>query len=94
MIEIQNHRAGFIISGSGIRLNGFGTGRIDGNGDVWYDEDKGTSTEGRPMVCLPENRFSNLIWKAIRVMEYYRFVLRQLLHHAISVLVLEYNEWD
>jgi galacturan 1,4-alpha-galacturonidase len=50
LIEFQNHRARFILSGSNIHLDGRGTGGIDGNGDVWYDEDRGTSTEGRPMV--------------------------------------------
>ncbi|CAI6089534.1 unnamed protein product [Clonostachys chloroleuca] len=44
-----NHRAGFILSGDKIRLNGYHEGGIDGNGDVWYEEDKGISTEGRPM---------------------------------------------
>ncbi|KAF5011145.1 hypothetical protein FDECE_2709 [Fusarium decemcellulare] len=48
-IPFQNHRAGFIISGDKIHVDGFGRGGIDGNGDVWYDEDKGKSTEGRPM---------------------------------------------
>lgn len=33
-----------------MHIDGHGTGGIDGNGDVWYDEDMGTSTEGRPMV--------------------------------------------
>ncbi|KAJ3548534.1 hypothetical protein NM208_g963 [Fusarium decemcellulare] len=48
-IPFQNHRAGFIISGDNIHVDGLGRGGIDGNGDVWYDEDKGKSTEGRPM---------------------------------------------
>ncbi|VUC30103.1 unnamed protein product [Clonostachys rosea] len=49
LVEFQNHRAGFILSGDKIHLNGYNTGGIDGNGDLWYDEDKGRSTEGRPM---------------------------------------------
>ncbi|KAL5341528.1 hypothetical protein BJX70DRAFT_395910 [Aspergillus crustosus] len=31
-IEFQNHAAGFILSGEGIRINGHGTGKIHGNG--------------------------------------------------------------
>ncbi|RYP50866.1 hypothetical protein DL768_003701 [Monosporascus sp. mg162] len=48
-IAFQNHRAGFIISGENIHIDGHNEGGVDGNGDVWYDEDKGSSTEGRPM---------------------------------------------
>lgn len=32
-ISFQNHAAGFILSGSGIRINGHGTGGINGNGE-------------------------------------------------------------
>ena len=40
-IEFQNHRAGFVISGNQITLNGYGTGGINGNGNAWYDAEHG-----------------------------------------------------
>ncbi|KAL0945023.1 extracellular exo-polygalacturonase [Colletotrichum truncatum] len=48
-IEFQNHRAGFILSGDGIYIDGFGTGGIHGNGDAWYTAEAGETIEGRPM---------------------------------------------
>ncbi|KAK7450722.1 glycosyl hydrolase family 28 [Colletotrichum acutatum] len=48
-IFFQNHRAGFVLSGDGIHINGHGTGGIHGNGDAWYTAEKGTTVEGRPM---------------------------------------------
>lgn len=48
-IAFQNHHAGFVISGSDITINGYGTGGIDGNGNVWYEAEKGTTLPGRPM---------------------------------------------
>ncbi|KXH54097.1 glycosyl hydrolase family 28 [Colletotrichum salicis] len=48
-IFYQNHRAGFVLSGDGIRINGYGTGGIHGNGDAWYTAEKGATVEGRPM---------------------------------------------
>jgi hypothetical protein len=52
-IEFQNHAAGFVLSGSGITINGHGTGSINGNGDVWYEDEKGVTRVGRPMVRKP-----------------------------------------
>ena len=34
-IAFQNHHAGFILTGDGIQIDGYGTGGINGNGDVW-----------------------------------------------------------
>ena len=34
-IAFQNHHAGFILTGDGIHIDGYGTGGINGNGDVW-----------------------------------------------------------
>ncbi|KAL4805763.1 pectin lyase fold/virulence factor [Aspergillus unguis] len=48
-IEFQNHAAGFILSGSGITINGYGTGSINGNGDPWYTDEAGVTQPGRPM---------------------------------------------
>ncbi|KAL4875412.1 pectin lyase fold/virulence factor [Aspergillus karnatakaensis] len=48
-IEFQNHAAGFILSGSGISINGHGTGNINGNGEAWYVDEAGTTRPGRPM---------------------------------------------
>ncbi|KAJ5728204.1 hypothetical protein N7493_004534 [Penicillium malachiteum] len=48
-IAFQNHHAGFIITGSNITINGYGTGGIDGNGNVWYDAEESVTQPGRPM---------------------------------------------
>ncbi|KAI9042640.1 putative extracellular exo-polygalacturonase [Aspergillus affinis] len=48
-ISFQNHAAGFILKGKGIRINGYGTGGINGNGDLWYTDEAGTTKKGRPI---------------------------------------------
>jgi galacturan 1,4-alpha-galacturonidase len=48
-VAFQNHRAGFIISGNNITIDGYGTGGIDGNGNAWYTAEKGVTQPGRPM---------------------------------------------
>ena len=48
-IAFQNHHAGFILTGDGIRIDGFGTGGIHGNGDLWYTAEAGHTLPGRPM---------------------------------------------
>lgn len=34
-ISFQNHHAGFVLTGDGIHIDGYGTGGVDGNGDAW-----------------------------------------------------------
>lgn len=48
-IAFQNHQAGFIISGERIHLNGYGTGKINGSGNSWYDAEEAHTQPGRPM---------------------------------------------
>ncbi|OCT51954.1 putative galacturan 1,4-alpha-galacturonidase C [Cladophialophora carrionii] len=48
-IAFQNHQAGFILTGDGIHIDGFGTGGIHGNGDIWYTAEAGHTLPGRPM---------------------------------------------
>jgi len=48
-IAFQNHRAGFILSGSHIEIDGFRVGGIHGNGDAWYNAEQARTKEGRPM---------------------------------------------
>ncbi|KAF3014185.1 hypothetical protein E8E14_004772 [Neopestalotiopsis sp. 37M] len=48
-IYFQNHWAGFVLTGDHITINGNGTGGVDGNGDVWYTEEAGSTQPGRPM---------------------------------------------
>ena len=48
-IAFQNHHAGFIISGDIINIDGYGTGGINGNGDLWYTAEAGYTLPGRPM---------------------------------------------
>ncbi|KAI9730717.1 MAG: hypothetical protein M1834_005686 [Cirrosporium novae-zelandiae] len=48
-VAFQNHRAGFIITGDNITINGYGTGGINGNGDTWYTAEAGDTQPGRPM---------------------------------------------
>lgn len=35
-IAFQNHVASFVLTGDGIRIDGYGTSMIEGSGDVWY----------------------------------------------------------
>ncbi|GME27198.1 uncharacterized protein LTHEOB_7963 [Neofusicoccum parvum] len=52
-IEFQNHAAGFILTGDGIWIDGYGTGGIFGNGETWYVAEAaspvGDTQPGRPM---------------------------------------------
>lgn len=48
-IAFQNHHAGFILTGDGVHIDGYGTGGINGNGDVWYTAEAGNTQPGRPM---------------------------------------------
>ncbi|KAL4770825.1 pectin lyase fold/virulence factor [Aspergillus nidulans var. acristatus] len=48
-ITFQNHAAGFVLSGSGITTNGYGSGGINGNGESCYVDEQGTTRPGRPM---------------------------------------------
>lgn len=48
-IAFQNHAAGFIITGSRISIDGYGSGGINGNGNAWYDVEKTVTQPGRPM---------------------------------------------
>lgn len=48
-VAFQNHHAGFVISGERIRLDGHGTGKINGSGNSWYDAEEGDTQPGRPM---------------------------------------------
>ena len=54
-IEFQNHAAGFVLTGDHIRIDGYGTGGINGNGQVWYYDERGNSTPGatRPGRPMP-----------------------------------------
>ena len=48
-IAFQNHHAGIIFTGERIRINGYGTGGIFGNGNAWYDAEEADTQPGRPM---------------------------------------------
>ncbi|KAJ5919448.1 hypothetical protein N7466_010391 [Penicillium verhagenii] len=48
-IAFQNHHAGFVISGERISIDGYATGGIDGNGNVWYNAEETVTQPGRPM---------------------------------------------
>lgn len=48
-IAFQNHAASFVLTGDGIHIDGYGTGGIFGNGDVWYTAEKNVTQPGRPM---------------------------------------------
>ncbi|RDW88212.1 putative extracellular exo-polygalacturonase [Coleophoma cylindrospora] len=48
-IAFQNHHAGFVITGERIHIDGYGTGGIFGNGNVWYNAEQKVTQPGRPM---------------------------------------------
>ncbi|RMZ10849.1 hypothetical protein D0860_03668 [Hortaea werneckii] len=52
-IEFQNHAAGFVLTGDHIWINGYGTGGIDGNGEVWYYAERGNDTVGATQPGRP-----------------------------------------
>jgi galacturan 1,4-alpha-galacturonidase len=54
-ISFQNHAAAFILTGSNIHLDGYGTGGIHGNGEAWYNAEKADTQPGRPMPFVPWN---------------------------------------
>jgi galacturan 1,4-alpha-galacturonidase len=57
-VEFQNHAAGFVITGDHIRIDGYGTGGINGNGQLWYYAERGDP----PVV-----RFGSLCYHALDV---------------------------
>ncbi|ETS74767.1 hypothetical protein PFICI_13251 [Pestalotiopsis fici W106-1] len=59
-IHFQNHWAGFVLTGDHITIYGNGTGGVDGNGDVWYTEEAGSTQPGRPMPFVLWN-VSNVV---------------------------------
>ncbi|PLB54605.1 putative extracellular exo-polygalacturonase [Aspergillus steynii IBT 23096] len=67
-ITFQNHAAGFILKGNGIHINGHGTGGINGNGDLWYTDEAGTTKPGRPIPFQLWN-ISNVIVQNFAVLE-------------------------
>ncbi|CAG8961650.1 hypothetical protein HYFRA_00006187 [Hymenoscyphus fraxineus] len=48
-VTFQNHATNFILSGTRIAINGYGTGGINGNGNAWYDAEEAVTRVGRPM---------------------------------------------
>lgn len=40
-VAFQNHAAGFVLTGDHIRIDGYGTGGIHGNGQLWYYDERG-----------------------------------------------------
>ncbi|KAI0452400.1 putative galacturan 1,4-alpha-galacturonidase C [Xylaria acuta] len=48
-VAFQNHWAGFVLTGKDITIDGGGTGGVDGNGDLWYTAEAGSTQAGRPM---------------------------------------------
>ncbi|KUJ08086.1 putative galacturan 1,4-alpha-galacturonidase C [Mollisia scopiformis] len=48
-IHFQNHHAQFTISGDHIHIHGHDTGRLDVNGNAWYDAEQAVTQPVRPM---------------------------------------------
>ena len=48
-LTYPQHHAGFIVSGQNIRIYGYGTGGINGNGNAWYNVEQNFTQPGRPM---------------------------------------------
>lgn len=51
-IHFQNHVAAIVFSGDHIWIDGYGTGGIFGNGNLWYEAEKGNTVFGRPMAFV------------------------------------------
>lgn len=54
-IAFESHHSGFIISGYRININGYGTGGIYVNGNVWYNVEQKVTQPGRPMPFVFRN---------------------------------------
>lgn len=85
-VAFQNHKAGFVISGERIHLNGFGTGKINGSGNSWYNAEEGDTQPGRPMPFVWWNVSDVLVEHCmLRPMLYARFLHRLLLLTSILI---------
>ena len=51
-IAFQNHHAGFILTSDGVHIDGYGTGGINGNGDVWYTAEAGNTSGTAYAFCF------------------------------------------
>jgi galacturan 1,4-alpha-galacturonidase len=72
-IHFQNHHAQFTISGDHIHLNGFDTGRLDGNGNVWYNAEEAVTQPVRPMNFVWWNASEVLVehCESSRILDYW-----------------------
>lgn len=52
-IFFQNHHAGIVFTGDHIRIDGYNTGGINGNGDTWYTAERGNATTGATQPGRP-----------------------------------------
>lgn len=89
-VGYQNQSTAFIIGGDNVRINGFGTGTFNGNGDDWYKwirQQKNTSNyPGRPHALT----LSHLTNSAIHGLRFLRSQMwyAKALYHALVVLIL------
>lgn len=71
-VAFQNHHAGFVITGSRIHINGYGSGGIFGNGNAWYNAEKATTIPGRPFPFVFWNT-TDVFVEHCKHLEFYYF---------------------
>lgn len=89
-VGYQNQSTAFIIGGDNVRINGFGTGTFNGNGDDWYkwirQQENTSNYPGRPHALT----LSHLTNSAINGLRFLRSQMwyAKALYHALVVLIL------
>jgi hypothetical protein len=68
-VGYQNQSTAWVLGGDNIRINGFGTGTFNGNGDVWYgfirQQPNTSNYPGRPHA-ITFNGLTNSVVKGLR----------------------------
>ncbi|KAL4925422.1 pectin lyase fold/virulence factor [Aspergillus undulatus] len=92
-VGYQNQSTAWILGGNNVRLNGYGVGTLDGNGDYWYEwiqEQENTSNyPGRP-VALTISGLTNSVVKGVNFLRSQMWTLAIIYSHYVefdSILV-------
>jgi galacturan 1,4-alpha-galacturonidase len=68
-VGYQNQSTAWILGGDNMRINGFGYGTIDGNGQTWYNLVKGISNYPRRPHGITFNGLTNSVVQGVRFVQ-------------------------
>lgn len=68
-VGYQNQSSAWIFGGNNVYFNGHGYGTIDGNGQVWYDFNNGTSNYPRRPHAITVWQTTNSLFEGIRFVQ-------------------------